>query len=132
MTKPKERDLKNAMLTLLFEWKSGIINTDQAIKEISLCVKYYAINDRVMMFQEGQLRDKREFEALGDEKTIGRVKEEMLAKISKELMAKECVFFEEHEAWAYDERSPYRKFMMKVEALKQPHPGLLNITQPHS
>ena len=48
MTTVQEADINNALLVLMYEWKMGIIDQQQALKEFKQCLKYYSIVENIL------------------------------------------------------------------------------------
>ena len=118
MTIEQENDLNNALLTLLYEWKIGVIDQAQALKEFKQCLKYYSIIENVMIFRQDELVDVRRFEYYGNEKTIERVRKDMAEKISAEILNKECAYFDEVPRSEYRPTfESYRHFCMMIECI---------------
>lgn len=119
MTAEQEHDIDNALLTLMYEWKTGMIDHRQALKEFKQCLKYYSRMEDVIRFEESQFVDERRIECWGIEKIIECVKQKMSEEIAKEAIVKGCVSFEEIEYPQYTPE-PHRLFRMKMEAIIQP------------
>lgn len=115
MTAEHEHDLDNALLTLMYEWKTGRIDQRQALNEF----KHYCRTEDVIKFEESHFVDELRIKYYGIEKTIEYAKQEMSEKIAKEAIVKGCVSFEEVEHRHYTPE-PYRLFRMKMEAIIQP------------
>jgi hypothetical protein len=118
MTPEQEHDIDNALLTLMYEFKTGATTTHQALKEFKQCLKYYSIMEDVIRFEENQLVDERIIEHYGIEKVIDKKKQEMAEKIAHEALSKGCISFEEVEQWNPNP-VPVRHFRMKMEAIIQ-------------
>jgi hypothetical protein len=113
MTTVQEADINNALLVLMYEWKMGIIDQQQALKEFKQCLKYYSIVENIMEFQKDERKDLRIFEYYGDEKTIERTKLDMAEQMTLEIVKAGCVSFEE--VPVYDQvYERYRQFRMKI------------------
>jgi hypothetical protein len=124
MTPEQEHDINNALLTLMYEWKTGAIDQRQALKELKQCLKYFAIVENIIDFQGDERVDLRRFEYCGDEDTIKRVKQDMSEKMAAEIVKAGCISFEEvevpiHETYPGDER--YRQFRMKASVIIPKH-----------
>lgn len=118
MTEEQERDIDNALLTLMYEWKIGATNQQQALREFKQCLKYYSREEDVIRFEDNKLVDERIVGHYGLEKTMEHYKQEMAEKIAKEMIDKGCVSFEEIENHSYTPE-PCRHFRMKMEAIIQ-------------
>lgn len=119
MTPEQEHDIDNALLTLMYEWKIGVTNQHQALKEFKQCLKYYSRMEDVIRFEDNELIDERVIDHYGIEKVIERCKVELSEKIAKEALAKGCMSFEELEVDRHPSLPPCRHFRMKMEAIIQ-------------
>lgn len=120
MTKEQEHDINNALLTLMYEWKIGIIDQDQALKEFKACLKYYSRMEDVMRFEDNELVDIRRIDYYGEEKTVEHVKQALSERIIKEIVNKGCASFEEVEHFDHPASQILHKhFSMKIEAIIQ-------------
>jgi hypothetical protein len=123
MTPIQEADINNALLTLMYEWKAGMIDQKQALKEFKQCLKYYSRMEDVIEFREDDLVDERIIQHYGLEKTIEYKKKEMAEKIAQKAVERGCISFEEVEHMnQYPD--PQRHFRMKMEAIIQFKPQL--------
>jgi hypothetical protein len=122
MTVEQENDINNALLTLMYEWKTGAIDQKQALKEFKQCLKYYAIVENEMVFMEEKLISNDEIISFGFDRIVGYVKKELAERIGAEMLDKECVSFEQVEH--VDEcKFPYKAFRMKaVVVIPKPNP----------
>lgn len=115
MTSAQEADLNNALLTLMYEWKTGSIDQRQALKEFKQCLKYYSIVENIIEFRKDIRKDLRIFEHYREEDTIERLKREMSEEMVSEIVKAGCASFEEmpmHELPSSFE--PFRQFRMKM------------------
>lgn len=119
MTPEQEHDINNALLTLMYEWKTGSIDQHQALKEFKQCLKYYSRMEDMIRFEDNELIDDRVVDHYGIEKVIERCKKELSERIAKLAIDKGCVSFEEVEVHRYLAQEPYRHFRMKMEAIIQ-------------
>jgi len=118
MTPEQEHDINNALLILMYEWKAGMIDQPQALKEFKQCLKYYSRMEDVMRFEDNELVDERIIEHYGIDKVIERTKKELSQSIAAKALEHGCFSFEETEI--HDQRPyPVRGFRMKMEAIIQ-------------
>lgn len=118
MTPEQEHDIDNALLTLMYEWKTGMIDQRQALKEFKQCLKYYSRMEDIIRFEDNQLVDERIVEHYGIEKVVERRKQEMAENIGRKALERGCISFEEVEQWE-QRPDPCRHFRMKMEAIIQ-------------
>jgi len=120
MTAEQEHNINNALLTLMYEWKIGAIDQQQALKEFKQCLKYYSRMEDVIRFEDNELVDERIVEYYGVEKVMERCKKELSEKIAKAAIEQGCVSFEEVETYRHPSQPACRHFRMKMEVLIQP------------
>lgn len=114
----QEYDLNNALLTLMYEWKTGMIDQTQALKEFKQCLKYYSRMEDVMFFSENILVSEEEILRFGHGLVINRNKCTLSERISAAAIEKGCISFEE--IIPYDQGNiPHRRLEMKMQAIIQ-------------
>lgn len=122
MTPEQEHDINNALLTLMYEWKIGMIDQKQALKEFKQCLKYYSRMEDVIKFEDNELVDTRRIDHYGLEKVIERVKQDIGERMIAKVISEGCVSFEEVEylqRWNPLEPT-YKRFRMKMQVIIQP------------
>jgi hypothetical protein len=124
MTPEQEFDINNALLTLMYEWKTGAIDQRQALKEFKQCLKYYSRMEDVIVFMGEQSVPEDNIRSFGYDRVIEVTKKHLAEGIGQEMLLKECVSFEEIQ---YDQSVqcgyPSRYFRMKASVIIQkPNP----------
>lgn len=116
MTPEQDRDIDNALLTLMFEWKTGMTDQQQALKEFKQCLKYYSRMEDVVVLEENNLVSEREILEFGHDRVEMVQKRRLSEQLVAKAIEKELFFYEE--ITPFDQRDiPHRRFRMKMELI---------------